>query len=347
MTQPLKEFLESLKENTKIPAYSEAATKQALVLPILQRLDWNISDVEEVAPEYEVESRKVDFSLRVAGKNRVFLEVKKPSLELQDHEEQLLDYAFRQGVDIAVLTNGMTWSFYLPMQHGPWRDRRFYTIAIAEQDCQEAAQKFIDLLSRDNVATGAALGRAQEISRDQSKKRKVEEALPEAWNKLIEGSDPSLRDRLCEIAESICGFKVDLEMIKGFFEKYGGQFLVSPADEPPPPPLPPVPPGPRAPSPERKISEDELIPALIEILQNHGGRANKEAVEREIYQRFRSIFDHRWYHEMVNNRSVERWRHNLAWAKERAKRRGLVKSAEESGRGIWELTPAGLRWRNS
>ncbi|GAI53783.1 unnamed protein product, partial [marine sediment metagenome] len=43
-----------------------------------------------------------------------------------------------------------------------------------------------------------------------------------------------------------------------------------------------------------------------------------------------------YYQELVSN-GVPRWQHNLAWAKERAKKKGLIKPPDESGRGYWEL----------
>jgi len=41
--------------------------------------------------------------------------------------------------------------------------------------------------------------------------------------------------------------------------------------------------------------------------------------------------------ELVSN-EIPRWKHNVAWAKERAKHRGLIKNPRESGMGFWQLT---------
>jgi len=49
------------------------------------------------------------------NENKIFLEVKRAGEDLNNekHEDQLLEYSFRQGVELAVLTNGMTWWLYL------------------------------------------------------------------------------------------------------------------------------------------------------------------------------------------------------------------------------------------
>ena len=91
----------------------------------------------------------------------------------------------------------------------------------------------------------------------------------------------------------------------------------------------------------KKITQDELIPYIIKVLYEYGGRATKSQVENKIYELLKSIFQHKWYHATVSH-GVPRWKHDIAWAKERARQRhGFVKSSE---RGIWELTQGGKRY---
>jgi len=94
---------------------------------------------------------------------------------------------------------------------------------------------------------------------------------------------------------------------------------------------------------EDHISQDALIPYIVEALQRYGGRATKQQIEGEIFQIFKSEFSKPWYQERVSH-GVPRWKHNIAFAKERAKLlNGYIKNAEESGRGYWELTETGKR----
>jgi len=340
MIERLIAFLESVKNNTKAQLFDEAATKQAIILPLLHLLGWNTYNIDEVTPEFTVENKRVDYSLRLNNTNEVFLEVKKAGEDLEKYQEQLLDYSFRQGVELAILTNGMTFWFYLPTKKGDWKARKFYTIDIIQQEIPDVAQKFIDLLSKANVQTGKALQHAESIYKGKQRKKIIEETLPEAWNKLISEPDSLLVELISETIEKLCGLKPENQEIIHFLKIYEGRFILSPVEEiqitnPPRITSPPISPG-------KRISQDELIPHIIKVLQKHGGRARKDQVEKEIYQMFKDIFKEPYYQETVSI-GVPRWQHNIAWAKERAKKRGLIKRPEESGRGFWELTEKGMK----
>ena len=118
MIEQLIAFIESLKTNPKVSTYDEAATKQAIILALLRHLGWNTYNIDQVTPEFSVENRRVDYSLRLNNSTEVFIEVKKPGEDLEKYHEQLLDYSFRQGVELATLTNGITWWLYLPTKKG-------------------------------------------------------------------------------------------------------------------------------------------------------------------------------------------------------------------------------------
>lgn len=338
MIEQLKGFIENLKTNPRVSTFDEAATKQAIILPLVHLLGWNTYNIDEVSPEFSVEGGKVDYSLRDNNTNKVFIEVKKASEDLEKHEEQLLLYSFRQGVKLASLTNGMTWWFYLPTKEGDWKARKFYTIDIIQQESHDVTQKFIDLLSKNNVQTGKALHCAESIYEGKQRRKKIEETLPEAWNKLISELDSLLIELISEITEKLCGFKPENDETLQFLKKYEGRFLLPPEEK-----ISIKPPKPRTTIPEgKRISQSELIPYLIKVLQKCDGRARKDQVEEEIYQMFKDIFKEPYYQEMVAN-GVPRWQHNIAWAKERTKKMGLIKRPEDSGRGYWELTPNGLK----
>lgn len=342
MIEKLISFIESLKQNPKVQSFDEASTKQGIILPILHLLGWNTYNVDEVAPEYCMENRRVDYSLQLNKTNEFFIEVKKPSadLEKENYELQLLDYSFRQGVELATLTNGITWWFYLPTKKGDWRARKFYTIDIIQQESNDVASKFIDLLSKDNVHSGKAMQHAESIYKGRLKKKTIEDTLPEVWNKIITEPDGFLIDLIAEITEKVCGFKTESKDVERFLANHEAKFLVSPelADEKVE--------EERRHRPERprgaKLSQDDLIPYIVEVLRKHGGRARKDEVDRELYERFRTTFQQAWYQELVAQ-GIPRWQHNIAWAKERAKRKGLIKGASESGRGYWELTSKAMR----
>lgn len=93
---------------------------------------------------------------------------------------------------------------------------------------------------------------------------------------------------------------------------------------------------------DKEYSQDSLIPIVVLILGGNGGRATKNYVEEKIYDLFRAEFKKDLYHEKVANASVPRWKHDIAWARERAKQNhGYIKSGKEAVRGTWELSSKG------
>ncbi len=214
MTEQHRNFIDALKKKSQlISKFDETEAKQGMILPFLQLLGWNVWDTDEVKPEYPVEGKKaieggrVDYCLRIKGKSEVFLEAKRPGEDLEKHQEQLLDYSFREGVDLAILSNGILWWFYLPREKGHWKERKIYAIDIIQQATEEIAEKFTQLLSRENVQSGEALQNAKFIYEQLDRQKKIAETLPKAWNKIITAADSRFLDLIVDTTESICGFR--------------------------------------------------------------------------------------------------------------------------------------------
>jgi predicted type IV restriction endonuclease len=232
MTEQIISFIEALKKKTQVSKFDETETKQAMILPILQLLGWNVWDTEEVKPEYPVEGKKaaeggrVDYCLRINKKSEVFLEAKRPGEDLERHQEQLLDYSFREGVDLAILSNGIFWWFYLARKKCHWKERKFYAIDIMQQPIEEVAQKLKELLSRNLVQSGEALQNAKSIDELRARQKKINETMPKAWNKIISEGDPRLYDLLTDTTESLCGFRPDDEDVKKILAIYKNNLML-------------------------------------------------------------------------------------------------------------------------
>ena len=216
MNDRLTTEIERIRSDESIPALDEANVKQGVILPILDALGWNPFNTNEVRPEYPVQAGNVDYSLRLQGANRVFLEAKRPSEDLGRHQDQLLNYSFREGVPLAVLTNGLNWWFYLPLQVGSWEERRFGVIDLRNPDVSQTADRLIDFLSRENVRSGVAVAYAESLLDKLWKNKKIEEALPRAWTKLITDPHDQLLALLNQKVMELCGWGADQEQIKRF-----------------------------------------------------------------------------------------------------------------------------------
>jgi len=227
MKEQLLSFVGTLNLDRRIISFDEAATKQAVVLRVLSLLGWDTFNIDEIIPEYSVGERRVDYSLKISNVSRVFIEVKKIGEDLEKHQEQLLNYAFQEGVKLAILTNGVTWWFYLPLHEGSWMQRKFYTIDILQQEPEDIVSKFMDFLSRENVASGTAIENAEAIYKGQQKQNILRETVPKAWNKVVSEADELLIELINETTEKICGYKADSEMIEQFLVEYKGQLIIS------------------------------------------------------------------------------------------------------------------------
>ncbi len=219
MPETIAQAVAQIKNSASLPNLDESATKQGIVLKLLSIAGWNPFDVSEVVPEYTVGNRRVDYALRLGSANAVFIEVKRPSENLENHQQQLLEYCFQQGVKLAALTNGRTWWLYLPLLPGSWEGRKFLTIDLESQAPDIVEQRFIKYLSQENISSGQAVSAAEELVQFQQRKEITSKALVEAWNQIVDTPDEILVDLISETTERICGFKPDLEMVEQFMQR--------------------------------------------------------------------------------------------------------------------------------
>ena len=197
----------------------ESATKQGVVLRMLGLCGWNLFDLSQVAPGFTVGSRRVDYALMPGSANVVFIEVKRLGENLANHQQQLLEYCFQEGVRLAVVTSGQTWWLYLPLQPGSWAERRFLTIDLASQDSAIVEQGLMEYLSRENVGNGRAVSEAEDLVRSRQRAEIVDRTIVEAWNQIVATPDELLVDLVSEVTERICGIAPGRELVEQFLSR--------------------------------------------------------------------------------------------------------------------------------
>ena len=166
---------------------------------------------------------------------KVFIEAKRGGESLERHDEQLLDYAFAEGVEIAILTNGATWWFYLPIRAVSWERRKVATVELDRQDSTEIVQKLADLLGKENVESGAAIQKAE--------RHQISEILPTVWNKLVSEADNSIVNLLAERTHRLCVRQPDRNEVEQFLSGHLEQIQITPLLTTPAP-VPPLEPDP-------------------------------------------------------------------------------------------------------
>lgn len=97
---------------------TEEAAKNALVMPFLQSLGYDVFNPSEVIPEFIADvgtkkGEKVDYAICRDGKVSILVECKPSSSELNiNHASQLFRYFSVTDARLAVLTNGVVYQFY-------------------------------------------------------------------------------------------------------------------------------------------------------------------------------------------------------------------------------------------
>lgn len=104
----------------------EESTKQALILPFLGALGYDVHDPTEVEPEYVADfakkrsngpAEKVDYAIRKDGVPVMFIECKAVDCEPRSHNNQLARYFnATPSVPVAVLSNGLRYVFFTDLQ---------------------------------------------------------------------------------------------------------------------------------------------------------------------------------------------------------------------------------------
>lgn len=200
---------------------NEQAISQGIVLRLLQELGWDVYDTNIIWPEFQTGEGRADFALcHPPSKPAVFVEVKQPG-KAEDGVRQALEYAFHTGVPFIVLTDGKTWSFYLPAEQGSYEDRRVYKLDLFERTDDEAAEVLAKYLSRTKVESGESLEIARKEYRGRNRRSIARQAIPEAWNELVQKGDELLVDLVASAVESKAGVRPEADDVADFLANLG------------------------------------------------------------------------------------------------------------------------------
>ncbi len=87
-------------------ALNESQNCKDFILPLFEALGWNVYS-DEVATEENIGGKRADYTFRLNGVAKFFVEAKKPSVDLRQENfaEQAISYAWHKSVPWAILTN--------------------------------------------------------------------------------------------------------------------------------------------------------------------------------------------------------------------------------------------------
>ena len=133
----LKDRAAGLKDSLQ----TEEATKNALIMPFLNALGYDVFNPLEVVPEYIADSRlkkdeKVDYAIMKDGKPIILIECKKvenDKLDIKKHAGQLFKYFTASKAKFIILTNGIVYKFFSDIEEINILDKDpFFTFNLLE-----------------------------------------------------------------------------------------------------------------------------------------------------------------------------------------------------------------------
>ena len=227
----LKEHVDDIRKGLQEGQFTnEAQVSLGIVGRLLDALAWPRYNTKVVIPEYSVQGTRVDFALcHPQSKPLIFIEVKKVGQIDEGGERQLFEYAFHEGVPIAVLTDGKEWHFFYPSGQGNYKERRVCKLNLIAGDSEESAARLERYLNYESIRTGEAIHAIAHDYQNVARQRQIEMSLPEAWTKLVQEADEFLLEVVAEKTESLCGYKPTGEQVLNFLKR-----LASEKDEVPP-----------------------------------------------------------------------------------------------------------------
>ena len=119
---------------------TEEATKNALVMPFIQILGYDVFDPHEIIPEFVCDigikkGEKIDYAIMKDDAPIVLIECKKYGENLNLHDGQLLRYFHASRSKFGVLTDGNIYKFYTDLvEHNKMDEKPFLEINMLELD---------------------------------------------------------------------------------------------------------------------------------------------------------------------------------------------------------------------
>jgi len=176
--------------NAELLRKNEAATRAALIDPVLRALGWDTANVRMVEPEKTIGGDlRVDYLLYdAAGKANLVVEAKclDASLDKHGYVSKVLGYALGFKVQTVFITDGLTWHCYSNLHRG---NTEATTFTLAEQDLLSASLQLVQWLDaahsghRTESFAFEKIPEVKSASTPRQKKKVVdvaEPAIPEA-----------------------------------------------------------------------------------------------------------------------------------------------------------------------
>ena len=193
MTRSIADIRNSLEKGLFT---NEVSVCDNIVRRLLTDLGWPQFQPNIVIREYRVSETIVDFALCDPPLKPLVFIVVKQARNIKGAEQQLFEYAFYEGVSIAILTDGQRWRFFHPTEEGDYNEHRVCELDLIQDNSAKIFKHLNRYLNYEQICNGEAV-----------RAIKVDSQVPEARHKLLQETDAFLLDIVAKKVESLCGDK--------------------------------------------------------------------------------------------------------------------------------------------
>lgn len=212
-----------IKKHRSLYEQNEMAVRDHIINPILRSLGWNPEDPEEVQPNISTQEGIPDYTLIKNGKEVLFIEAKKLSVDIEQKEviRQLAKYCFGEGMKYGVLTNGSVWILFRAFQEGTTMYERIVWKTDIEGDEITATIRRLNTISKENIENIENLIKKLQI-------------LDEIWQSLLDEPEEIIKGLMPVfnklINEGYPGYKFEATEIEDFLKERIKE-LITPTEE--------------------------------------------------------------------------------------------------------------------
>jgi len=147
---------------------TEEATKNALVMPFLSALGYDVFNPTEVVPEFTADvgtkkGEKVDYAIKRNNEITILVEAKKANCDLDEaHASQLYRYFSVTSARVGILTNGVVYRFFSDLEEPNRMDERpFFEVSML--DLKDAHIHEIAKMSKEQFDLDGVLSTAHDL----------------------------------------------------------------------------------------------------------------------------------------------------------------------------------------
>lgn len=193
----ISQRIATLKDNLQ----TEEATKNALIMPFISALGYDVFNPLEVLPEMNCDvgtkkGEKIDYAILRDGQPIILIECKHWAQDLNLHDNQLLRYFNVSAAKFGVLTNGIVYRFYTDLLEPNKMDTKPF-LEVNLQEVKEAQIEELKKFHRSYFDVESILNSASELKYMGALKTAIDAEFTNPSPELVKYFAKQVYDGIC------------------------------------------------------------------------------------------------------------------------------------------------------